>query len=70
MKDAKVYPEYEGYFSTLLEVAETLILSPPPRFGDIAEFMSDPEIEENFRRLPFSSATDVLDDYFYSTSLF
>ncbi len=65
-KDAKAYAEYEAMWSQVYELTEPMILAPPVPLAELASLLRDPDTEELFRRLIFSSAEDLLREYFES----
>ncbi len=65
-KDAEAYRDYEAFWASFYELIEPVLLTPPARFADLVGLLRDPEAEELLRRLLFSSAEDLLDEYFES----
>ncbi len=65
-KDAAAYGRYEAMWSEVYDLTEPMLLAPPVPIADLASLLKGPEAEELFRRLLFSSAEELLREYFES----
>ncbi len=65
-KDAEAYVRYEAFWEDFYELIEPMLLSPPVPIADLVALMKGPEAEDLLRRLLFSSAEELLDEYFES----
>lgn len=65
-RDAHGYRRYGEFWSSLYDLIEPTLLSPPVPVADLASLMRGPEAEELLRRLLFYSAEQLLEEYFES----
>jgi phytoene dehydrogenase-like protein len=68
-RDARRFPEYEAYWSRVLDLLEPLWVAPPGPLAEIAGRFAGDEGERLLRDLFLRSASDLLDEWFESAEL-
>jgi phytoene dehydrogenase-like protein len=63
-RDAAGYDAWDAFWERVCDVLEPLLMAPPPTFAALADRFEQAGIANDFRRLMFSSTTDLLGEFF------